>query len=96
MFAALGLLLPAIFVVRYIVFGKSFGAIEGILWPSSIMFLALDVPNGTHRPTSDIAIIYAIALLENVVIYAIIGAAAWSAMWGIRRLASVLGGHRSA
>jgi hypothetical protein len=96
LFAALGLLLPAIFLARYIAFGKSFGPIEGMLWPSSIMFLALDVPNGTHRPASDLAIIYGIALLENVIQYAIIGALAWSALWGIRRFALLLGRHRSA
>jgi hypothetical protein len=75
LFGALGLLVPAVSCMHWFLFGGYANEFEFMLWPSSIMFMALDVP--TPAPTSTVVAVYAIALIENVVLYAVVGAFTW-------------------
>jgi hypothetical protein len=75
LFGALGLLIPVVSCLHWFIFGGYASEFEFMLWPSSIMFMALDVP--TPAPASTVIAVYAIALIENVVLYAIVGALAW-------------------
>jgi hypothetical protein len=75
LFGALGLLVPMVTCIHCFLLGGHVSELEFMLWPSSIMFLALDSP--TPAPTSTVVAVYAIALVENVVLYAIVGAFAW-------------------
>jgi hypothetical protein len=81
---ALGLVVPAVVLSQYFLFNKGIGEFEFRFWPSSIMFMALDVP--TPAPTSTVLFVYALALIENVVLYAIIGALAWILVYVVLRL----------
>jgi hypothetical protein len=53
------------------------------LWPSSIMFMAIDKPNS---PTSTVIFVYALAFTENILLYAAIGAVTWSLAYLVLRL----------
>jgi hypothetical protein len=77
LFAALGLVAPVILTVQYLVFGRSFGDSSYLLWvwPSSIMFMALDSPE--PAPTSTVVVIYCFAFLENCALYATVGVFLW-------------------
>jgi len=46
-FGALGLLVPALLLLRYWFFGTMFGESEVWLWPASIIFMGLEAPNTT-------------------------------------------------
>ena len=64
---------PLVLLLRWKLFGAMFGQFEGTLWPSSIITMALE---GTHSAW-DIFLVYAIALLANVVLYSLIGLLIW-------------------
>jgi hypothetical protein len=75
LFGMLGLLVPAVSCIHCFILGGNATGAELLLWPSSIMFMALDVPSPAS--TSTVAVVYAIAVVENVILYAVIGALAW-------------------
>jgi hypothetical protein len=85
LFAGTGLLIPAL-ILLYWTFSKTGAGREMVLWPSSLMFMGLDGPN--PRLIIDIVIVYAIAWIENVVLYAIIGVLTWPLTYYILRLKS--------
>jgi hypothetical protein len=74
LFGTIGLLIPVVLLFRYWAFGVMFGELEGKLWPSSLMFTALDAPD---TRTSTIVVVYAMALLGNVIRYAVLGILTW-------------------
>jgi len=93
LFGALGLLVPAAVCSRYFLFGSTseLGGLLGWLWPSSFIFMALDVPNPN---IFEIVLTYAIALIVNFVLYAAVGAVAWPFVLLVLRLRDVYGGRR--
>lgn len=82
-FAAAGLLLPLCFCIHVFLFQGMFSSMEFFLWPSSIMFMPLDDPSPS--PTSTVVSVYAVALIENILLYAVIGAMLWILLWTISR-----------
>jgi hypothetical protein len=74
-FAALGLVVPALLLFWWHISPYGAGR-EAVLWPSSIMFMALDA-GPTPEPRSTAFAVYAAALLENLALYAAIGAILW-------------------
>jgi hypothetical protein len=91
LFGALGLLVPAVSCIHWFLFGGHASEFEFMLWPSSIMFMGLDGP--TPVPTSTIVAVYAIAMIENVALYAVIGAFAWLLANLVLCLRGLLVGH---
>ena len=82
----LGLLVPSVLLLRWLVFDHIFGEVEMILWPSSFVLLALDGPEPLSlldRLTS--TALYAIALAINVGLYSVIGLLSWQLIDLIRR-----------
>jgi len=75
LFGALGLLVPAVSCIHWFLFSGHASEFEFMLWPSSIMFMGLDGP--TPVPVSTVVVVFAIALIENIVLYAVVGALAW-------------------
>jgi|ERR1017187_9518294 hypothetical protein len=73
-FGGLGLLVPAVLLLRYWAFGVMFGDFEVRLWPTSIIFFGLEAPDTTKF---DVVLFYAIALVGNVLLYATVGAVTW-------------------
>jgi hypothetical protein len=67
----LGLVIPALLIIRWRLTGASFGEVESILWPSSILTMGLDGPG----PRSNLSIVevYAALIGENVVLYFLVG-----------------------
>lgn len=93
MFGTLGLLVPAMLASGWFLFHSDFGEIA-ILWPSSIMFMALDTP--APSPMSTVIYIYTIAFIENFVLYAVIGVVTWPiAHFALRLYDSHKGSHSS-
>ena len=88
---ALGLLDPAVVTSQHFLFGLDMSEFEFYLWPSSFMFMALDVP--TPSPTSTVVFIYAVALIENVVLYALLGALVWLLAYLLIHLRGFRGVH---
>jgi hypothetical protein len=82
LFAALGIVVPLLLLIRFFIFRSSFGTVESWLWPSSLTFMALDAP-GT--PVSTVVAIYAVALAENALLYAVLGAVIWPFAYVARR-----------
>ena len=74
-FGLLGLLVPAALILRWKLLGSTFGQLELILWPSSIMLMGLDGP--AHRSAFDIILFYAIVIVANIVLYCVIGLLTW-------------------
>ena len=81
LFGAVGLLIPAALVARHFAFGTMFGAWAVRLWPSSVMFMAL-----LDSKTSTILLVYAAALVANIVQYALAGLATWPLAYLVFRL----------
>lgn len=70
---ALGLLVPAVLLLRWKLFGIMFGQLEATLWPSSIFTIGLE-----GNPTiSTILFVYAVAFVVNVLLYSLIGLLIW-------------------
>ncbi|UWZ83028.1 hypothetical protein [Occallatibacter riparius] len=74
---AIGVAVPLVLTFRWFVFQHSFGSVEGWLWPSSVMFMALDAP-GTARST--VVFVYTVAIVKNALFYGLIGAITWLAV----------------
>jgi hypothetical protein len=68
---ALGLVIPAVLILRWKLTGSSFGQVELILWPSSILTMGLDAPS--PRSNSDIVEVYAALIAMNGVLYLLVG-----------------------
>jgi len=74
--SVLGLLVPAVLLLRLKLFGSMFGEWEVTLWPSSIMTMALE-----GRVTAwDILFVYTVALVANVIVYSLAGLLTWPAL----------------
>jgi len=72
-FGVLGLLVPAVLLLRWKLFGIMFGLLEATLWPSSIFTMGLE-----GNPTIwNILLVYAIALVANVLLYSLAGLLIW-------------------
>jgi hypothetical protein len=69
--AALGLVIPVLLLLRWKMTDSSFGQLEFILWPSSIMLMGLEGPS--PRSSLNIAEVYAIVIAANVALYLLIG-----------------------
>ena len=67
----MGLLVPALIILFSNLFGRSFGELDVILWPSSIFLMGLDGP--TPRSRLDITEIYSILIAENIILYSLVG-----------------------
>jgi hypothetical protein len=69
----LGVLVPALLLLRWKLFGVMFGEVEAIIWPSSIFTMALE-----GSPTiGNILFVYAIAFLANILLYSVVGLMTW-------------------
>jgi hypothetical protein len=68
---ALGLVIPALLIIRWKLTGLPFGELESILWPSSILTMGLEGPS--PRRTVEIVEVYAVLIAENVVLYVLVG-----------------------
>ena len=75
----LGLLIPAVLILRYVLLHSSFGGLEFILWPTSILLMGLEGP--TPRSVPDIIEVYAILMGENMLIYSVIGLLTWPLLY---------------
>jgi hypothetical protein len=74
LFAGIGLLIPAVAETRYLVFAHGFGELEAKLWPSSLMFFALEAPD---TRAIHIVIVWVVAVVANVILYALFGVLTW-------------------
>jgi hypothetical protein len=83
LFGAIGFLISAVAATRYFAFGHSFGELEAKLWPSSVMFLALEAPN---TRTVDIVVVWIMAIIANVISYAVIGLLTWPLAYIVARV----------
>jgi hypothetical protein len=68
-----GLLVPVVLLLRWKLFGHGFGEREAILWPSSLILMALE---GPPEPVV-IAVVYAIAVAANITLYSVVGLLSW-------------------
>lgn len=84
-FGALGIAVPLFLIFRYLAFHVSFGKTEFLLWPSSLMFMGLDTPASAPPSRSTVIIIYAVAFLENALLYAAVGAITWPLAYVVRK-----------
>jgi hypothetical protein len=80
---AVGIAVPLVLILRYLILQQPFGIIEDWLWPSSIMLMALEA-SGTTRST--VVFVHAFAIAVNALLYATIGAIVWFAVFGLRKL----------
>jgi hypothetical protein len=74
-FGILGLVVPAILTAWYFLSGKRLENFSIWLWPSSQIFVTLDLP--AHARRSTVIFVYTTAFVENSVVYATAGALLW-------------------
>ena len=67
------MLVPAVLLLRWYFFNHTFGTLEFVLWPSSIVLMGLEGPPDRLV----ITVVYAIAISTNVVLYGIVGLLIW-------------------
>ncbi|MGB6829475.1 MAG: hypothetical protein WBE41_15620, partial [Terracidiphilus sp.] len=72
--ALAGAAVSSILTAGWFIFHVGAGEFAVTLWPSSIMFMALDTPG--PAAVSTVVFVYAVAIVENIVLYATIGALA--------------------
>jgi hypothetical protein len=70
---SIGLLVPVALILRWKLLGSTFGQIELILWPSSIMLMGLE----GQRSVFIIILSYAMVIMANIVFYCVIGLLTW-------------------
>ena len=70
---SIGLLVPVALILRWKFLGAMFGQMELVLWPSSILLMALE---GQHSALS-IILTYAMVVVANIALYCVIGILAW-------------------
>ena|ERR1700758_990124 len=86
--SAFGLVVPAVLLLRWKLFGAMFGQFEATVWPSSIFTMALE---GSHS-ISNILLVYAIALFANMLLYSFVGLLAWPVLrFGCSQSRSLVG-----
>jgi len=78
-FGILGIAVPTLLML----FRRDFGQAEFLLWPSSIMFMALDTPSPAAQSTG--FAIYILAVAENALLYGVIGVILWPIAFVIRK-----------
>jgi hypothetical protein len=73
----LGLLVPGVLLLRWILFDHLFGQLELVLWPSSFILFAFG--GGALHPNDVLflAVVYVIALITNALLYAVLGLLSW-------------------
>jgi hypothetical protein len=81
---ALGIVVPLILMFVFFVLHRQIEEAASLLWPSSIMFMALDVP--APAPWSTVIAVCSIAIIENALLYAVVGAAIWPLAYATQRL----------
>ena len=69
----IGLLVPVALILRWKLLSSTFGQIELILWPSSILLIGLE----GQRSAFIIILWYAILIVANIVFYCVIGLLTW-------------------
>jgi len=82
-----GLLLPVALILRWKLLGSTFGQIELILWPSSILLMGLE----GQRSAFIIILSYAMVIVANVVFYCVIGSLTWLLLRPVLRRRGVIG-----
>ena len=70
---SIGLLVPVARILRWKLLNSTFGQIELILWPSSILLIGLE----GQRSAFIIILWYAILIVANIVFYCVIGLLTW-------------------
>jgi hypothetical protein len=70
---SIGVLVPVALILRWKLLGSTFGQIELILWPSSILLMGLE----GRRSAFIIILWYAIVIVANIVFYCVIGLLTW-------------------
>jgi hypothetical protein len=70
---SIGVLVPVALILRWKLLGSTFGQIELILWPSSILLMGLE----GQRSAFIIILWYAIVIVANIVFYCVIGLLTW-------------------
>ncbi|MGO8796295.1 MAG: hypothetical protein ACLQLC_15855 [Candidatus Sulfotelmatobacter sp.] len=68
-----GLLVPVTLILCWKLLGSTFGQIELILWPSSILLMGLE----GQRSAFIIILSYAMVIVANIVFYCVIGLLTW-------------------
>ena len=71
--SSIGLLVPVTLILRWKLLGSTFGQIELILWPSSILLMGLE----GQRSAFIIILWYAIVIVANIIFYCVIGLLTW-------------------
>jgi hypothetical protein len=69
----IGLLVPVVLILRWKLLGSTFGQIELILWPSSILLMGLE----GQRSAFIIILSYALVIVADIVFYCVIGLLTW-------------------
>jgi hypothetical protein len=70
---SIGLLVPVALILRWKFLGSTFGQIELILWPISILLMGLE----GQRSAFIIILSYAMDIVATIVLYCIIGLLTW-------------------
>ena len=81
--AVLGLMVPVGLMIGPFVFGRSVGLWSVWLWPSSLIFGALNALDPASLPV--IAVLYALALILNILLYAGLSIVLWPIADSVRR-----------
>jgi hypothetical protein len=79
--AAAGLLVPTVLLLNWLVLGHGFGTTEVVLWPSSMITMALE----SQPNVATIVVVYAIAIATNIMLYSMVGAVMWLFIAQFRR-----------
>ena len=69
--------MPIILLFNWLVFGHGFGEIEIILWPSSLITMALEGKVTTLGDEVVIVVVYTAAIATNIALYCGVGAVIW-------------------
>ena len=70
---SIGLLVPVALILRRKFLGSTFGQIELILWPGSLLLMGLE----GQRSAFVIIMTYAMVIAANIVLYCVIGLLTW-------------------
>lgn len=82
-FGILGLVVPALYVLPFLIFRAHMGTVAVMFswWPTSRLLMGLDTPNPS---TAAFLFFYALAVLGNVVLYAVFGILSWPILFLLR------------
>lgn len=65
-----GLVVPVLLLLRCRLLGSEFGLVELVLWPSCVFLTLLE---GTPRPIAKLIELYSATIVENIILYSLIG-----------------------